>query len=412
MERKRVEWTALTVVLGAITAVAPHLSWRNADATTVSANIAPAIGMPGAPPTSADGLRRRITEMEGVLRERPADAGAAVLLADVLLRQARVTGDGRLPNRAEHLLTTLLKESPGQYDALKMLATVHLSQHKFQEAIDVAQRARAHRPSDAWNYGVIGDASLELGEYEAAFEAFETMMKMRPGAAAYARVAYARELQGNLRGALEAIQLAADSTTPHDHEARAWYVSHVGELHLRLRNLDDADREFRHAAFIFPGYPFARIGQGKVLALRGDREAALSIFLEQFARTPTLELAARIGDLHKAGGNLAEAERFFQLAEEIAGPAVTQTEAGLALFLAEHDRNLDQAVTIAESVARTRHDIFTEDALAWVYYKTGRLDEAFAASRRALRTGTRDETILSHAATIRSARGRRVVGGW
>jgi hypothetical protein len=33
-----------------------------------------------------------------------------------------------------------------------------------------------------------------------------------------------------------------------------------------------------------------------VQVLRGNRERALGIFLEQFHRTPTLDLAARIGD--------------------------------------------------------------------------------------------------------------------
>jgi len=56
-------------------------------------------------------------------------------------------------------------------------------------------------------------------------------------------------------------------------------------------------------------------------------------------------------------------------------------------------------------VAATRHDIFTEDALAWAYYKTNRLDRAAAALERALRTGTRDERILTHAAAIRAASG-------
>ncbi len=114
-------------------------------------------------------------------------------------------------------------------------------------------------------------------------------------------------------------------------------------------------------------------------------------------------MAGRIGDLHAAGGNLEEAERHYQLAEELAGPGIAQTEAALALFLAEHDRKPQEAVKIAETVARTRRDIFTEDALAWAFYKSGRLDEALAASKRALRTGTRDEGILTRAATIRSA---------
>jgi tetratricopeptide (TPR) repeat protein len=361
--------------------------------------------MPGAPTTTAEGLAQRISEMEQRLQERPQDNGAAVLLADALLRQARVTGDGRLPARAGNLLTAVLKDTPGHYDALRMLGAVYLAQHRFRDAQRVGLRARDLRPNDAWNYGVIGDASIELGEYEDAFEAFDTMVRMRPSAAAYARVAYARELQGNLTGALHAMQMAGEATSAHDPEARAWYGAHIGELFLRMGQLADAEREFRRAAFLFPNHPLAIIGQGKVQAVRGNRERALAIFLDQFRRTPTLDLAARIGDLHTQGGNAAEAERYYQLGEELAGPGIAQTEASLALFLAEHDRKLPEAVKIAEAVATTRHDIFTQDALAWSYYKTGRLDEAFAASQRALRTGTRDERVLSHAVAIRAALG-------
>jgi len=143
-----------------------------------------------------------------------------------------------------------------------------------------------------------------------------------------------------------------------------------------------------------------------VLALRGDRAAALAVFSEQFARMPSLDLAARIGDLHAEGDNRAEAERYYQLGEDLAGPGLAQTEASLALFLAERDRKVPEAVKIAEIVARTRHDIFTEDALAWAYYKAGRLDEAAAASKRALRTGTRDEKMLARAAVIQGAQPR------
>ena len=84
--------------------------------------------------------------------------------------------DGRPANRAGVVLTTVLKENPGQYDALRLLGAIELSQHRFREALEVGQRARDQRPGDAWNYGVIGDALVELGDYERAFQAFDTMM--------------------------------------------------------------------------------------------------------------------------------------------------------------------------------------------------------------------------------------------
>ena len=397
-------WIAVTILAATVAAVAPHVisraqSSRNGEALS----IGPAVGMPGAPATSASGLRQRIDEMEARLRAQPDDTGAAVLLADALLRQARATNDGRPAGRAREVLNAALKKHPGQYDALRLLGAIYLSQHRFRDALEIARRARDLRPDDAWNYGVIGDAQVELGDYADAFNAFDTMMALRPNAAAYARVAYARELQGDVDGALAAMQRAAQATAPTDPEAQAWYAAQTGELYLKLHKLDDAEREFRRAVFLYPGYPLAMIGQGKVRVARADRDGALSIYLEQLKRTPTLDVAARIGDLYAALGDAAQSERYYRLAEELAGPGVAQTEANLALYLADHDRKVSDAVTIAEAVAATRHDIFTEDALAWAYYKAGRLKEAYAASQLALRTGTRDEALLARAARIRAA---------
>jgi tetratricopeptide (TPR) repeat protein len=403
----RFAWIVVTIVMGIVAALVPHLKWREAEAPVETLSITPPVGLPGGPATSADGLRQRISDMEKRLRERPNDTGAAVLLADALLRQARVTTDGRLTARAGEVLKSVLNENPAHYDALRTLGAIYLSQHRFREALQVGRRASDLRPNDAWNYGVMGDALIELGEYNEGFDAFDTMATMRPGAAAYARVAYARELQGNLKGALQAMQMAGEATTAHDPEAQAWYAAQVGELYLRMGQLEDADREYRRAAFMFPNHPFAVIGQGTVKVARGDRQGALAIYLDQLQRIPTLDLAARIGDLYAEGGNSAEAERYYRLAEDLAGPSIAQTEANFALFLAERGRKLPEAVRMAEAVAAMRHDIFTEDALAWSYYKTGRVAEAFAASQRALRTGTRDERILAHAAAIRAAVGQR-----
>ena len=400
-------WVALTILAATAAAVAPHVISRATPSGTVEAvSIGPGVGMPGAPATTTSGLLQRIDEMEARLRAQPDDTGAAVLLADALLRQARATNDGRPAGRASEVLNAALKEHPGQYDVLRMLGAIYLSQHRFRDALEIARRSRDLRPDDAWNYGVMGDAQVELGEYPAAFDAFDTMMGLRPNAAAYARVAYARELQGDVDGALVAMQRAAKATAPNDPEAQAWYAAQTGELYLKLHKLDDADREFRRAVFLFPNYPLAVIGQGKVRVARGDRDGALAIYLEQLKRTPTLDLAARIGDLYAARGDAARSEHYYQLAEDLAGPGMVQTEANLALYLADHDRKLSDAVRIAEAVAAKRHDIFTQDALAWAYYKAGRFKDAYAASQLALRTGTRDEALLARGERIRDAAAR------
>src|SRR5215813_9716129 len=175
-------WIGITILAATFAAAAPHLISRMAPPREAPVSIGPAVGMPGAPPTTAAGLQQRIAEMEGRLRAQPDDTGAAVLLADALLRQARATNDGRPAGRASEVLNAALKEHPGQYDVLRMLGAIYLSQHRFRDALEIAKRSRDQRPDDAWNYGVMGDAQIELGEYSAAFDAFDKMMALRPNA--------------------------------------------------------------------------------------------------------------------------------------------------------------------------------------------------------------------------------------
>src|SRR5262249_24848277 len=117
----RLLWIISAVLIGVAGAAAPHLIRHNPLQRDAATSIGPAVGMPGAPPTTASGLQERIQEMERRLRERPDDVNAAVLLADALLRQARSTTDGRPANRASEVLKTVLTEDPTQYDALRML---------------------------------------------------------------------------------------------------------------------------------------------------------------------------------------------------------------------------------------------------------------------------------------------------
>jgi len=352
--------------------------------------------------TSRESLEQRAAELRARLTERPQDVGLAIMLGDVLLRQARTTGNAGLAIEAERALKRAMDGDVASYDANRLLASLYLSQHRFREAIAIAEHNRDARPSDPINYGVIGDGHLELGEYDRAFDAFDRMVALRPSAAAYARVAYARELQGNLTGAIDAMTLAAGATAADDSESLAWHRSQIGDLYVRLGKLQEAESEYIVASHAFPGHPFAVIGYAKVLAARGDRSGAVTL-LQNLQRTaPTPDLAARLGDLYRQLGREADAEREYSLAE--AGWRVDAPEPkNLARFLADHDRHIAEAVAIAEQAAADRHDIFTSDALAWAYYKAGRTGEARRAIALALRTGTRDADILAHAAAIAAA---------
>jgi tetratricopeptide (TPR) repeat protein len=362
----------------------------------------PMLGAPGAPATSRDGLTNTITQMDARLASTPDDAAAAVRLADALLRQTRVTGNAGLAIRAERALVRVLAADPDHYYARRMLAAVLLSQHRFREAIAAAERCLQTRRDDAWLFGVIGDARLELGDYDEAFKAFDAMASIRPDAAAYARASYARELQGDLDAAIKYMQMALEATSARDPESLAWHHAQLGQLYLARQQTADARREFRHADFSFPDHPLAIEGLVRTMVAGGDYTAALARVRQLRAHAPLPSVLALEGDLLTSLGRAAEAETAYRLAEAAWQSDVPES-ARLALFLAERGRRIDDAVRLAEQAAADRADIFTEDALAWAYFKAGRLEDARAAIARALRTGTRDAVIHRHADAIASA---------
>jgi tetratricopeptide (TPR) repeat protein len=369
----------------------------------------PPLGSPSASGTSREDLARTVAAMDARLAARPEDATAAVTLADALLRQARVTGNAGLASRAEIALQKVLARDPQHYHARRMLAAVHLAQHRFRDAIRAAERCLQVRSDDAWPYGVAGDAHLELGDYDAAFDAFDRMLELRPDAAAYARASYARELQGDLPGAIKLMTMALEATSPQDPESLAWHHAQLGGLYLAAGRLSDARREYEHADYVFPGHPLSLDGRAQVAAAAGRIEEALALVQSRLASAPTPAALALSGDLLATLGRPADADRQYRLADA-AWRSDAPEPARLAVFLADRGWQVDEAVRIAESAAAERHDIFTDDALAWAYFQAGRLDEARAASARALRTGSRDRTLREHARVIAAA-GTAATGG-
>jgi tetratricopeptide (TPR) repeat protein len=393
----------IPVIVCAIVAAGAYA--RSARPTRASAAMPLSAGSPGGAPTTREGLTRTIAALEQRLADEPGNGVAAARLADALLRQARASGNAGLARQAEAALRTAIAAAPS-YEAQRMLGAALAGQHWFREAIAAAEQARAIEPADAWNDGVIGDAHLELGDYEAAFTAFDAMMRKRPSAAAYGRASYARELQGDLEGALRLMQMALDATSAHDPESQAWHHAQLGDLRYQLGQLAESERAYRHALFTFADHPLAVAGLARVDAARGNLTAALAGYATLMASAPAPEYAARMAELEGALGRTADAARHAALAEQGWRHEMPEP-AQLARLLAGDAARAGEALAIAEEAAASRRDIFTMDAVAWAALRAGRIGRAVEASRLALRTGTRDRTILYHAAAIAAASGDR-----
>lgn len=360
--------------------------------------------------THASQSDRQIQIAEGRIKQLPGAADGYNLLAAAYMQKARETGDFGFNARAESALNQSLELAPDDREARTMHASLMLTYHRFGEALEEARRIQSTGPESAQLYGVMTDALVELGDYPDAVKVAQQMINLRPDAAAYSRVSYLRALHGDLDGAIEAMRIAVKAASATNPENAGWYRVHLGVELMNAGKRDEAEREFDIALNIFPGYHLALAAKGRARTEAGDFGHAVDFYRQAQERVPLPEYAIALGDIYTKLGRTGEARQQYDLVEFIERTmpgSATLYSRQLALFWADHDMKLDDALEIVQRERQTREDVYTYDALAWCLYKKGRFGEARAAIDQARRLGTRDARIFYHSGMIYDALGDR-----
>ena len=342
------------------------------------------------------------------VKSHPNQPVAYAELAIAFMQKARETADAAYFSRAEAACEKALKIKPDSYEALQILPWIYGNQHRFTEAVTAARRVILIDPADAWNFGTLGDALAELGEYDASAQAIDQMVGLHPDSGSYARVAHQRELRGDTAGASQIMQMAADTAATSTPENAAWCQVQLGNIRLNAGQFNEAESNYRKATELYPEYYFALAGLGRVKAARGEFNEAVALFRRSLDIAPRQETVIWLGDTLLKMNQPEEAARQFELLEVIekilrANGVIPSTQ--MALFYADHDQRLDDAVGIAKQCATERKDVRTQDALAWTLFKAGQTAEASVEIRKALRLGTRDALFYYHAGMIEAKLG-------
>jgi tetratricopeptide (TPR) repeat protein len=331
------------------------------------------------PAVAVDGT---VAALQARLRQVPDDWRAQAALGLAYVQQARVTADPSYYPKAQGILQASLTTQPtDNADALVGLAALAAARHDFSAALDFAERARAIEPHDANVQGVVGDALVELGRYREAFHAYQTMVDMRPDTASLARVSYARELLGDVRGAIAAMRRARTfAFSPSD---RAWTSYQLGELFFAQGRLHWAAGAYHEGTRLDPTYVPSFAGLAKVAWARGDVPRAIAGYEDVVGRLPAPEYVIALGDLYAVTGDRASAVREYELVRAEARlfrANGVNTDLELALFDADHHNPAD-ALHAAGAEWGRRRSIHVADALAWALYKSGEFDRAAVYSK-------------------------------
>jgi len=362
--------------------------------------------------------------MEGLLAniaKNPKDYKSMLALVEAYVQEERITGDYAYYDKASlELLDKVLKNQPKNFDALTLKALILLSQHHFSDALDVGKQAQLINPYNAFIYGILDDANLELGHYDSAIAMADKMTSIRPDLRSYARISYLREIFGNIPGAISAIKLAVSAGYP-GLEQTEWARMILGHLYEIEGQVDSAQMVYQKALLERPNYPFAFAGLGRVEKEKGNYPEAIQYF--EKARDLIVEYSFKdeLTDLYRLNNEPSKGDKSAEdVVDELGGNLGDESQSihghyadkELAYaYLKTNPADLDKALKHALIEYDRRPDnIDVCEAVAWVRYKRGEFAQADTLINKALKTHSRNPILLCQAGLIKVKAGEMVQG--
>lgn len=356
-------------------------------------------------PNAAEVTEYQIAFWSGRVEQNELDYLSRTNLGAAFLAAGRQEGDFDAYDAAELPLREALDLNPNYSPTLSTLAAVHLARHEFPTALELADRALERDPTSVEALAVLGDAHLELGQYDQADTAYDQLHRQLPGAPSEARLARLAFLIGRpdeaIEGAQRALELAGNNPDPAYPAALATYALDIGDIELAAATAQTAFAQSSSA-------PAAVETLAQVRAVQGRLDEAVTLYERLLDMGPDPGAHEALGDLYTQLDQPDLAQQHY-LAVEPAAQAITESpvvfDREIALFLANTGLDVDRAVELAQRDLENRQDIYAYDTLAWTNYQAGDLDAASQAIDQALALGTQDPHLLYHAGVISAAVG-------
>ena len=362
--------------------------------------------------TSPRELERHNLEIAAWSRALAVDPGSAIsleMLAALHLQRARETGNDADYLRAEQYARRSLALRINRNSRTYLtLASTLMAEHRFVEAESVASHAVAYEPGVPEYLALLAETQLELGSYEKARQAFDSLQTFGSTLSIAPRLARWAELNGRTAAAFQILGdavAAADTRLDIPTEQIAWFHFRLGDLEMRNGRFRRARQEFEEGLEAEPGDYRILGGLARLSLLEDDPDQALAYGERAIAIKLDPATLGIMGDAFLAKGDTAAAEENLRTMEIAVRGQPGAYHRAWSLFLLDHNRRIDEVYCKALAELATRKDIYGYDIVGWSLYKFGSYTEAANNLRAALQLGTRDPMLYYHAGMIETALG-------
>ncbi|TAD82365.1 MAG: transposase [Bacteroidetes bacterium] len=251
--------------------------------------------------------KAKVAELQLKIAAKPTDVKPMLQLAVIYISEARITGEHPYYYPAIiSILDRVIAIEPANFEALVLKSSVKMSQHQFAEGKQLAEKAKVINPDNAYVYGILVDANVELGDYKAAVMHSDKMQSLKPSLESYARASYLREIYGDYKGAIAAMQLAVDAGLPGS-EPYCWAATTLAELYVKTGQLDKAAAASQKVLAMRPSYAFAMCRLAEAELERKNYPVALALLDSAAAILPEFSFHERMADLYAAQGDTSKA---------------------------------------------------------------------------------------------------------
>ncbi len=348
-------------------------------------------------------------------KDRPE---AYLKLCEVFINEARITGEhGHYYPSALKVLESLAKKedltSDVTFQMLAYKASVLLSQHEFQKALEAGKKALQLNSYNAQIYGIMVDTNVELGNYSEAVEMADKMVSIRPDLRSYSRISYLREIHGDLEGAIEAMNLAVAAGYPGSEQSE-WTRLTLGNLYETIGNLDQATSQYQTILENRENYPFAIAALANIEVKKGNYIKGEQLLKQACSIIPEVGFYEQLAMLYKEIGeieaaNKLEAEILDMLRDDVeSGHNMNLEYANIYLNLKnDPEKALDYAMT--EYKLRPKN-IDVNKIIAMIYFQMDELEKAENHLLVANKTQSVSPDLLCLTGLIEIAKGRRDLG--
>lgn len=364
-----------------------------------------------------ENVRHNANFLTESIKKNPNDVKAKISLSSLFIQEARITGNYAYYDKAAlKYVDDVLKLDTNNFDALTLKALLYLSQHHFSEGVVFAEKAKKINPYSAFVYGILVDGNVEMGNYEKAVETSDKMVSIRPDLRSYSRIAYLREIHGDYAGAIEAMKLAVEAGAPGD-EATEWCRVQLGQLFENTGDIKAAEMQYLISSEERPGYPYALSGLSRIAIVKKDYTKALNYLQQGDSSSSSAQFKDQMIDLYTLMGNEKEADKISGIMvdemvslskmgdnDQTVGHYADRELAMAYLKINDYDNALKHALI---EYNRRPMNIDVNETMAWVYYSKGEYQHALPYLKTALRTNSKNPTLLCRAALIYAKTGNK-----